>query len=343
MPARPDGTEPLITHGSVYLRAAERDDIPRFVPWFNDDRTTRGLGFRAPMSIPMEEAWLERMVADQGKTGYRFTVCLIADDGPIGSVSLFDLDLVNGSAGLGIRDRRAGRQGSRPWDGHARGDRGLRFRKPAPRAHLGSTLTTSTRGLAVFTSGWAQARRGPAARDLPRGQVLRRPPDGDPIGRVVGTASADRGHERRQRASGLTSRGAEEEWRKRTRRPMPLGPRVRYGRGLGRSAETPTGRPFISWAADTGRALYAATAGDPRVHPWDGRLLLWELPGPCDRPRCTPNTYLTSVWTKRRPVGSNPAGPTRQQARNGLRARFFVPELAGQTGSFAARATPTAT
>jgi RimJ/RimL family protein N-acetyltransferase len=102
MPARPDGTEPIIAHGSVYLRAAEREDIPRFLAWINDVRTSRTLGFRAPLSIPMEEAWFERMVADQGKTGYMFTVCLLSDDRPIGSVSLMDLDLVNGSAGLGI-------------------------------------------------------------------------------------------------------------------------------------------------------------------------------------------------------------------------------------------------
>ena len=113
MATRPDGTEPIIADGSVYLRAAERADIPRFVAWFNDDRTSRTLGVRAPMSIPMEEAWFERMLADQGKTGYMFTVCLIADDRPIGTVGLFDLDLVNGSAGLGImigepRDRGRG-------------------------------------------------------------------------------------------------------------------------------------------------------------------------------------------------------------------------------------------
>jgi hypothetical protein len=48
MPARPDGTEPVIAHGSVYLRAAERDDIPRFVAWLNDYRTSRTLDIRAP-------------------------------------------------------------------------------------------------------------------------------------------------------------------------------------------------------------------------------------------------------------------------------------------------------
>ena len=102
MPARSDGTEPVIAHGSVYLRAAERDDIPRFVGWLNDHRTSRTLAVRAPQSIAMEESWFERMVADQGKGGYLFTACLLADDRAIGNVGLFDLDLVNGSAGLGI-------------------------------------------------------------------------------------------------------------------------------------------------------------------------------------------------------------------------------------------------
>jgi len=111
MPARPDGTEPVIAHGSVYLRAAERDDIPRFVGWLNDYRTSRTLGLRAPLSIPMEEAWFERMVADQGKGGYLFTACLLADDRPIGNVGLFDLDLVNGSAGLGIMIGEPGDRG----------------------------------------------------------------------------------------------------------------------------------------------------------------------------------------------------------------------------------------
>ena len=111
MLARPDGTEPVIAHGSVYLRAAERDDIPRFAAWFNDYRTSRTLALRAPMSIPMEEAWFERMAADQGKGGYLFTACLLADDRPIGNVGLFDLDLVNGSAGLGIMIGEPGDRG----------------------------------------------------------------------------------------------------------------------------------------------------------------------------------------------------------------------------------------
>jgi RimJ/RimL family protein N-acetyltransferase len=97
-----DGTQPIIAHGSVYLRPAERSDIPLFVTWFNDYATSRTLSIRSPMSIAAEEQWFERAVANQGKDGYHFVACLLTDDRPIGTVGLFDLDLVNGSAGLGI-------------------------------------------------------------------------------------------------------------------------------------------------------------------------------------------------------------------------------------------------
>ena len=102
MPARRDGTEPQIAHGAVYLRGAERSDIPQFVRWMNDWRTTQTLALRAPMSIASEEAWFERMLADQGKGGYMFVACLLEDDRALGTIGLFELDLVDGSAGLGI-------------------------------------------------------------------------------------------------------------------------------------------------------------------------------------------------------------------------------------------------
>ena len=102
MPARRDGTEPQIAHGAVYLRAAERSDIPLFVRWMNDWRTTRTLALRAPMSMASEEGWYERMLADQGKGGYHFVACRLEDDRPLGTIGLFELDVVNGSAGLGI-------------------------------------------------------------------------------------------------------------------------------------------------------------------------------------------------------------------------------------------------
>ncbi len=111
MARRGDGTQPMIAHGSVYLRPAEREDIPRFVAWMNDYATSRTLALRSPLSIPLEEQWFERMVADQGKGGYHFVACLAADDRPIGTAGLFDLDLLNGSAGLGIAVGAAGDRG----------------------------------------------------------------------------------------------------------------------------------------------------------------------------------------------------------------------------------------
>lgn len=102
MATRTDGTEPVIAHGSVYLRPAEREDLPLFVRWFNDARTSRTLAVVAPMSLASEEGWFERTVAGQGKDGYHFVVCLLEDDRAIGTIGLFELDVRNGNAGLGI-------------------------------------------------------------------------------------------------------------------------------------------------------------------------------------------------------------------------------------------------
>lgn len=95
-------TMPIIRGERVYLRAQERSDVPIFVRWFNDSETTSFLSMRAPMSEPMEEAWFNGMVGQQGKGTYHFTICLLVDDRPIGTIGLFDVDNVNGSAGIGI-------------------------------------------------------------------------------------------------------------------------------------------------------------------------------------------------------------------------------------------------
>jgi RimJ/RimL family protein N-acetyltransferase len=102
MAARRDGTEPLLQHGRVFLRAGERADIPRFVTWMNDWRTSRTLAIRAPMSSASEERWFEHMLDDQGKAGYFFVICLLEDDRPVGTIGLFQLEPYNGCAGLGI-------------------------------------------------------------------------------------------------------------------------------------------------------------------------------------------------------------------------------------------------
>ncbi len=42
------------------------------------------------------------MLETQGKDAYHFVICLLADDQPIGTIGLFRIDHVNGSAGIGI-------------------------------------------------------------------------------------------------------------------------------------------------------------------------------------------------------------------------------------------------
>ena len=95
-------SRPVIRGERVYLRAAERSDIPTFVSWFNDGETLAYLSMRAPMSEAAEEGWFDRMLAGQGKEGYFFVICRLGDGRPIGSLGLFALDETNGSAGVGI-------------------------------------------------------------------------------------------------------------------------------------------------------------------------------------------------------------------------------------------------
>lgn len=86
----------------VYLRPAERDDLPLFVRWLADGTTSRNLALRAPLSLAMEEGWFERAVASQGTRGYHFVICLREDGRPIGTIGLEEIDRDNGSAGFGI-------------------------------------------------------------------------------------------------------------------------------------------------------------------------------------------------------------------------------------------------
>lgn len=94
--------EPVIRGRRTFLRASERADVPRVVSWFNDKAMTQFITARAPMSIAEEERWFDGMLERQGKDAWFFLICRLGDDQPIGTIGLFDVDLTNGSAGLGI-------------------------------------------------------------------------------------------------------------------------------------------------------------------------------------------------------------------------------------------------
>ena len=87
---------------STFLRPGERDDIPLFVRWMSDERTVAYIASRAPLGQALEERWFERMIEAQGTDRWFFVICRLDDDRPIGTVGLFELDLTNGSAGIGI-------------------------------------------------------------------------------------------------------------------------------------------------------------------------------------------------------------------------------------------------
>jgi RimJ/RimL family protein N-acetyltransferase len=98
----PGGAVPMIAHGSIYLRPGERDDVPRFVRWYSDLRTTRTLLMTSPIGEALEERWFDGMIAAHGTDRFFFVICRRADDRPVGSIDLHEVDRRNGSASLGI-------------------------------------------------------------------------------------------------------------------------------------------------------------------------------------------------------------------------------------------------
>lgn len=88
----------------IRFRAIEREDIPRYVEWFNDPEVTAGLATYLPMSLADETRWFENLgnlpVEERG-----FAVDVKTVDGGwkhIGSVGFHHIDWVNRSAEFGI-------------------------------------------------------------------------------------------------------------------------------------------------------------------------------------------------------------------------------------------------
>jgi RimJ/RimL family protein N-acetyltransferase len=104
----PDGQRPPPPHAPIlrseriYLRPAERSDLPLFVRWLGDAEVTRHLAVRSPFSQAMEEKWFDRAVEKQGEGQYHFVICLIDGDRPIGAADLREINLEDGHAAFGI-------------------------------------------------------------------------------------------------------------------------------------------------------------------------------------------------------------------------------------------------
>jgi RimJ/RimL family protein N-acetyltransferase len=93
---------PLLAGRLVYLRPGERDDIPLFVRWLSDARTTEYLALRSPIGLAMEEHWFDEMLEHHGRERWFFVICRRDDDRPIGTIGLHEIGLTSGGAGLGV-------------------------------------------------------------------------------------------------------------------------------------------------------------------------------------------------------------------------------------------------
>ncbi|MGY4706330.1 GNAT family N-acetyltransferase [Candidatus Bipolaricaulota sp. J31] len=84
------------------LRAIERDDIPRFLRWFNDPEIRRHLTMFRPLSRAEEERWVESLLSRRDDIVLAIEVK--GGDGwvHIGNMGLHRIDWKNRAATLGI-------------------------------------------------------------------------------------------------------------------------------------------------------------------------------------------------------------------------------------------------
>jgi ribosomal-protein-alanine N-acetyltransferase len=93
----------MIFGKDVRLRAIERDDLPRFVSWFNDPDVREGLSQFLPMSLVEEEKWFEDFLS-RDPVEKPFAIDVLEDEAwvHVGSAGLFAFDHQARRAELGI-------------------------------------------------------------------------------------------------------------------------------------------------------------------------------------------------------------------------------------------------
>jgi RimJ/RimL family protein N-acetyltransferase len=85
----------------VYLRPLEPDDADLVSTWYSDERV-RWLMGDPPVSRAGRRRRYEDAVTGDGDTVYRFVICQLEDDRPVGRTDVFDIDRANGSCAFGI-------------------------------------------------------------------------------------------------------------------------------------------------------------------------------------------------------------------------------------------------
>ena len=85
----------------VYLRPLEPDDAELVHRWYEDTRVQTLMG-DPPLSLAARRRRYEDAVTGDGPNVFRFVICRLDDDAPIGRTDLFDIDRDNGSLAFGI-------------------------------------------------------------------------------------------------------------------------------------------------------------------------------------------------------------------------------------------------
>lgn len=97
---------PIITGNRIRLRAAEKEDIPLFLSWVNDEKVAENLMLLYPISHYEEENWYESMM--KNPPGEHVLVIEVWDTNnrekftPIGNCQFVKIDWRNRSAEIGI-------------------------------------------------------------------------------------------------------------------------------------------------------------------------------------------------------------------------------------------------
>ena len=174
----------------VYLRPLEPEDADLVAAWYADDRFRKLMG-DPPMSLARRRRRYEDAVTGDGDDVFRFIICRLDDDRPVGRTDIFDIDRTNGSCAFGIGIGEPGHRGgawaptrstpsstspsaSCAWSGS--GSTPMRTTSPprrpiarpaSPRRAGSGTPGTATAGMSM-ASGWRSCARSgwpcPAAR-----------------------------------------------------------------------------------------------------------------------------------------------------------------------------------
>ncbi|MEN4011674.1 MAG: GNAT family protein [Chloroflexota bacterium] len=112
----------MITVEDMRFRAAEREDIPRFVRWLNDPEVRQNLLLYAPMSLHEEEEWFNGLLK-RPKDERPMVIEVNTPDGwqPIGNIGLHNIEWRIRSAEVGLFI------GEKTYWGHGFGSRALRM------------------------------------------------------------------------------------------------------------------------------------------------------------------------------------------------------------------------